>query len=167
MKQWYVVHTHVQKERLAQEHLERQEFVTYFPRYLKTRKHARKVEKIKAALFPRYLFVQFDCEQDRWQAIQSTVGVAHLICHGVRPTPISNHVITAIRNQETQSGLVDIPRPKLTHGQKIFIKQGPFEGYEALFDCSSDEQRVTVLLSLMNQTVKVKTSWDALEISEQ
>ncbi|WP_423064577.1 transcription termination/antitermination NusG family protein, partial [Burkholderia cenocepacia] len=41
---WYVVQTQVNAEAKAVANLGRQGFSTYFPRYLKRRSHARKVE---------------------------------------------------------------------------------------------------------------------------
>ena len=164
MKQWYVVHTHVNKEQTALENLMHQEFHAYYPVYEKTRKHARKVETIKAPLFPRYLFVEFDIDQDQWRAIQSTMGVSHLIGHGVRPTPVPAEIIEAIQQREVAPGLIEIKPPEIKPGQKLLLTEGPFEGFQALFESSSADQRITVLLSYMNQHLKVKTSRSAVEI---
>ena len=45
---WYVVQTQPHAESKAVEHLARQGFGAYLPRYLKRRRHARKVELIAA-----------------------------------------------------------------------------------------------------------------------
>jgi transcriptional antiterminator RfaH len=71
---WYVVHTHPHAEAKAAAHLERQGYSTYLPRYLKCRRHARRIEIVPAPLFPRYLFVTIDRLRQRWRSIQSTVG---------------------------------------------------------------------------------------------
>lgn len=164
MKQWYVVQTHVNKEQTALENLERQNFHAYYPVYKKQRKHARKVETVKAALFPRYLFVEFDIEKDRWRAVQSTIGVSHLICHGIKPTPVPGEIIEAIQQREVEPGLIELSPPPLKAGQKLMITEGPFEGYQALFETASADQRITVLLSYMNQHLKVKTARSAVEV---
>ena len=57
---WYVVRTQPHSENKASAHLGRQGFETYLPRYLKRRRHARRVETVQAALFPCYLFVAID-----------------------------------------------------------------------------------------------------------
>jgi transcriptional antiterminator RfaH len=59
---WYVVQTQINAEAKAARNLLRQGFAIYLPRYLKRRSHARKIEKVPAPLFPRYLFVQIDLE---------------------------------------------------------------------------------------------------------
>ena len=66
---WYAVHTQANNERWATMEMARQGFTAVLPRYLKTRRHARKIETIAAPLFPHYLFAGFDEVKDRSQAI--------------------------------------------------------------------------------------------------
>ena len=75
MKRWYVVHTRPNGELRAAHNLERQGFKTYLARYIKERRHARKVERIQQPLFPRYVFVNLDTDTDRWRSILGTFGV--------------------------------------------------------------------------------------------
>ena len=65
----YVVQTQPHAESKAMGHLIRQGFATYLPRYLKRRRHARKIETVAAPLFPRYLFVTVDMETQQWRSI--------------------------------------------------------------------------------------------------
>jgi transcriptional antiterminator RfaH len=71
---WYLIHSHPHAEGKASEHLRRQGFETYLPRYLKQRRHARRIEKVSAPLFPSYLFAAVDTASQRWLAIDSTIG---------------------------------------------------------------------------------------------
>ena len=82
---WFVAHTHPHAEAKATAHLNRQGFEIYFPRYLKRRRHARRIETVAAPLFPRYLFVAVDLTAQRWRSIYSTVGVTRLVCNGDDP----------------------------------------------------------------------------------
>ncbi|MGD9769432.1 MAG: transcription termination/antitermination NusG family protein, partial [Pseudolabrys sp.] len=56
-RRWYAVQSQPNAENKAVAHLARQGFETYLPRYLKRRRHARRVETVAAPLFPRYLLV--------------------------------------------------------------------------------------------------------------
>ena len=68
-------------------HLQRQGFDVYLPRYL--RGSAMPADQLAAAaLFPTYLFVAMSGPDQRWRAINSTVGVAHLICDERGPVPV-------------------------------------------------------------------------------
>ncbi len=82
---WYVVQTQVNGEAKAAQNLLRQGYEIYLPRYLKRRRHARKVDFVAKPLFPRYMFVTIDMATQRWRSIQSTFGrVAS--CHQWRGT---------------------------------------------------------------------------------
>ena len=60
----------------------RQGYETYLPRYLKRRRHARKVDFAAKPLFPRYMFVAIDMATQRWRSVQSTIGVSRLVTNG-------------------------------------------------------------------------------------
>src|SRR5262249_1580125 len=107
---WYVVQTQPHAESKAVEHLARQGFGAYLPRYLKRRRHARKGEMIGAPLFPRYLFVAVDLETQRWRAIHSTSGVARLVCNGDEPAPVPPNVVLALQQREDAAGFVKLER---------------------------------------------------------
>jgi transcriptional antiterminator RfaH len=109
---WYVVQTHVHAERKAASHLVRQGFSIYLPRYLKRRRHARRVETVEAPLFPRYLFVAIDQMTQRWRAIQSTIGVTHLVRNGDEPAAVPAAVVAALRGREDERGLIHLIRPR-------------------------------------------------------
>jgi transcriptional antiterminator RfaH len=155
MSRWYVVNTQPQKEERAREHLLRQGFDVYLPRWLKRRSHARRVEWLPSPLFPRYLFVGFDIETTRWRAVQSTVGVAHLVCNGGLPLPMADDIVEQIRAREAASGLIDVS-PAFRKGQPVVVGEGPFLDQIGLFECMNDAERVTILLSLLGRDVRVK-----------
>ncbi len=155
MIRWYAVNTQPGKEERAREHLLRQDFKVYLPRCLKRRSHARRVEWVAAPLFPRYLFAGFDIATTRWRAIQSTFGVARLICSGGMPLPAPTGLIEVIRARETEDGLVRIVNT-FRKGQKVAVAEGPFAGADALFECENGDMRVTILLDLLGRAVRVK-----------
>lgn len=96
--QWYAVHAHCENKAAA--HLQRQGFETYLPRYLKRRRHARRIETVAAPVFPRYLFVSIDVTTQRRQAIQSTVGVVGLVRNDEALSPVPPQVIAALKQRE-------------------------------------------------------------------
>jgi len=156
---WYAVHTHPQGETHAYRHLKRQGFEVYLPRYLKKRSHARRIDWRPSPLFPRYLFVGMDIEKIRWRAIQSTVGVSHLVCLGDRPTPVLGNIIDTLRAQENDKGMVDLGTDSTyTRGDEIKILSGAFSEITGLFECRGDRDRVTLLLDLMGRRMRVQTS---------
>src|SRR3954454_1893827 len=119
---WYVIQTQVNAEARAVRNLERQGFEVYLPRYLKRRSHARKIEKVPAPLFPRYMFVRIDIATQRWRSVQSTFGVSHLVLSGSDPAPLAHEVISCLRAREDGSGYVLLDeRPKFALGAKVRV----------------------------------------------
>lgn len=163
MIRWYVARTHALGEEKAQLNLLRQGFQTYLPRYLKSRRHARRTEWVKAPLFPRYLFINFDVTTTRWRAISSTIGIDRIVCAHDHPTPLPAGVIEEIRSREDERGLVSLSRClSLSKGDRVHIGAGPFRDLNGLFDCISDDERIVVLLELLGRQVRVRVPASAL-----
>jgi transcriptional antiterminator RfaH len=153
---WCVVQTHTHAENKAALNLERQGFDTYFPRYLKRRRHARRVENVPAPLFPRYLFVGFDEASGRWRSIQSTLGVSHLVRNGESPAIISARVVDELRSREDGKGFVELSLPsKFVQGESIRVIDGVFGSCFGSFDGMVDRDRVAILLDLLGRKVRV------------
>jgi transcriptional antiterminator RfaH len=153
---WHVVQTHAHAEAKAQMHLARQGFETYLPRYLKRRRHARRVETVASALYPRYLFVRFDTAIHRWRAIQSTVGVARLVCNGDSPAAIDGSVIGGLKGREDTQGFIQLEqRPRFAVGDKVRVSEGAFADCLGLFENVADHERVIILLDLLGRKVRV------------
>ena len=158
---WYVVQTQVNAEAKAARNLLRQGFEIYLPHYLKRRSHARKVEKVAAPLFPRYMFVRIDLATQRWRSVQSTYGVSHLVLNGSDPAPVAGQVIDALKAREDASGYVTLEqRPKFAIGEKVRVLAGVFADNLGLFDGMADRDRVAILLELLGRKVRVSLEAD-------
>jgi transcriptional antiterminator RfaH len=157
MQRWYVINTHSRSEFKAAWHLGNQGFRAYLPQYMKRRRHARRVDMVKAPLFPRYLFVELDLELDQWRAISSTIGVSHMICGGERPLAVPDGVIDGIRAREDETGIVPVAREaKFRKGSKLQIMDGAMIDHVGIFECNSDQDRVVLLLDLLGREVRVR-----------
>jgi len=158
---WYVVQTQINAELKAAHHLLRQGFEIYLPRYLKRRSHARKIEKVPAPLFPRYMFVQIDMATQRWRSIQSTFGVSHLVLQGSDPARVAPQVIESLRAREDDGGYVMLDRrPKFTLGEKVRVLAGAFAENFGLFDGMAERDRIAILLDLLGRKVRVSIEPD-------
>lgn len=163
MKHWYAVYTQPRNEPLASEHLVRQGFDVFFPRYLKRRSHARRVDMVPAPLFPRYVFVSFDVDEGGWRVIRSTRGVIDLVRNGLQPVAVPETIIGEIKRRRDDEGFVVLAKGiKLKRGARIRIDAGPFADYEAIFEKQRDEDRVVALLSLLGRKVVVELPIDSV-----
>lgn len=153
---WYVVHTQAQGERRAECNLHLQGFTTYLPRYLRIRRHARRVDMVARPLFPRYLFVALDVARDPWRSIQSTFGVSNLVVIGNNPISLPDGIIDEIRSREGDEGFVKLGLPAgLRPGSPIRLIDGIFEEHRGIFERLADSHRVAVLLKLLGRDVRV------------
>jgi len=153
---WYVAHTHPHAEAKATAHLSRQGFDVYFPRYIKRRRHARRIETVPAPLFPRYLFVAIDLNAQRWRSIFSTVGVSRLVCNGEDPSPVPVGIVEALKSREDANGFIKLDcRPRFHVGDKIRVLDGAFSSCLGLFEGMAERERVAILLDLLGRKVRV------------
>jgi transcriptional antiterminator RfaH len=160
---WYVVQTQVNGEVKAAQNLLRQGYDIYLPRYLKRRRHARKVDSVPRPLFPRYMFVAIDMATQRWRSIQSTFGVSRLVCNGDDPAAVPNGVVGALKVREDDSGFVKLDqRPRFAPGDKVRILVGVFAENLGLFDGMADRDRVAILLDLLGRKVRVTLDADCV-----
>ncbi len=160
---WYAVQTQPNAETRAVTHLERQGYTTYLPRYLKRRRHARRVDVVAAPLFPRYLFVAINVEAQRWRSINSTLGVSRLVCNGEAPATISASVVSQLRAREDERGFITLERrPLYAPGDTVRILDGAFAASLGLYEGTADHDRVAILLDLLGRKVRVRLDVDAI-----
>ena len=153
---WYVVQTQVNGEVKAARNLLRQGYDIYLPRYLKRRRHARKVDFVAQPLFPRYIFVAIDMATQRWRSIQSTFGVSRLVCNGDDPALVPDGVVPALRAREDDKGFVKMEvRPAFAPGDKVRVLAGAFMDSAGLFNGLADHDRVSILLDMLGRKVRV------------
>jgi transcriptional antiterminator RfaH len=164
VKHWYAVHTKPSKEAQADEHLRRQGFEVFLPQFEKQRSHARKMEQVPAPLFPRYLFVLFDADEQGWRVIRSTRGVVDLIRNGNELVRVPEAVIDEIKARADERGFILLARQlKLDKGDRIKIGGGAFSAVEAIFQSQRSGDRVVALLSLLGREVMVDVPLKAVE----
>lgn len=153
---WYVAQTHPNAELKACVNLQRQGFGVYLPRYLKRRRHARRIETVAAPLFPRYLFVAIDMSVQPWRGIHSTFGVNHLVCNGDEPASVPGGVVENLQQRQDERGFVQLSLPpRFAPGDKIRVLDGVFTACSGLFEKMTDSERVAVLLDLLGRKVRV------------
>ena len=153
---WYVVQTQVNGEAKAAQNLLRQGYEIYLPRYLKRRRHARRVDFTSRPLFPRYMFVAIDMATQRWRSIQSTFGVARLVSNGDDPATVPDGVVHALRAREDDKGFVRLDsKPIFAPGDKVRVLAGAFMDSAGLFNGLADHDRVSILLDMLGRKVRV------------
>ncbi|MGB1801057.1 MAG: transcription/translation regulatory transformer protein RfaH [Gammaproteobacteria bacterium] len=155
MRAWYLIYTKPSQEDIALDNLERQDYEAYLPKILGLRKKGGRSVKAPAPMFPRYLFIHLDNQEDDWGPIRSTIGVQKLVRFGVEAARIPNTLIEHIRKRENEDGLVCLPDKEYKQGDKVRINSGPFEGYEAIFSEKQSKDRVIVMLGIAEKHIAI------------
>ncbi len=161
---WYAAYTQPHAEAKALDHLQRQGYSIYLPRYRRWVRHARKRALVSRPLFPRYLFVGLDRLTQRWRPIRSTAGVLGLVRSGEEPVPVAPEIIDALRHREGE-GAFDVlsPAQQLRTGDTVRVTQGPFEDLVGRLLGSADHERVYILLDLLGRAVRAEVAATAVE----
>jgi transcriptional antiterminator RfaH len=162
---WYVVQTRPHAECKAQENLRRQGFTTYLPKLIKSRRHARKIERVSRPLFPRYMFVLIDSTHQGWHAIRSTFGVSNLVGGECGPMALRDGVIEALRQREGADGHIRLDRPTFMRGAAVRVLDGAFASCLGLFERMNDKDRVSVLLDLLGRRVRVVLEAESITVA--
>lgn len=154
-KQWYALMSKPQKDAYAEEQLNNQGYNTYRPLAMRERRRRGKIIKVTESLFPRYLFINLDAVNDNWAPIQSTYGVSGMVRFGDLPLSVPETLIEQLRRQENQfqEKAIDLDRFQL--GDVVTIGGGSFEGLNAVFERYSGEERVILLMNILNAQTKV------------
>jgi transcriptional antiterminator RfaH len=162
MKRWYALYTKVHEEVWAGNNLRQRGLEIYLPRFAKRRRHARKVEIVKAPLFPRYLFARADVDLGQRPTMAYAQGVEYVVGFGRRLAVVADHLIDELRAREDDGGLISMAaHPAFRRGQKIRISEGALLDNTGLFESSSDA-RVFVLLNLLGGQVRTSLPISAI-----
>lgn len=159
---WYAIHVLPRMEATAEAHLKRQGFEVFVPRVRVTRRHARRIETVRAPLFPRYGFVRLDVLRQRWRSVNGTTGVASLVMTHDRPQAIPVGIVETFLAALTPDGVVDLDHG-FRMGDPVRLIAGPFAGQLGVLTRLDDKGRVEMLLSLINGIVRLKVARDVLE----
>ncbi len=149
---WYAIQSHPNKEDFLWNQLRLRDIEVFYPR---VRVHTvnPRARKIKA-YFTGYLFVRVDLDEMGVSTLQWMPHARGLISFGGEPAVVPEGLISAIRQRvgeisKAGGELFD----GLQAGDEVIIHDGPFAGYEGIFDLRlTGSERVRVLLQLLNHT---------------
>lgn len=151
---WIVVNTHSHREKIAEDHLRRQGFVTYCPRIGRQQRRCGKFLYVVRPLFPGYMFVKVS-RDGNWRPILSTLGVRRVIRFGNATPFLDPGFVEELQAREVD-GVIAAPSVQFAPGQHVKIAGGPFEGRIATILEVRENVRLDILMSLLGQSVRVR-----------
>jgi len=86
-------------------------------------------------LYPGYIIVEMDLDDDVWYLIKDTPGIGDFVGSYQNPQPLSPPEVEKILNT-INKGKEDVPEVKidLEAGDGVKIKEGPFENFDGTVD---------------------------------
>lgn len=160
MSAWYLVQCKPQSANRAELNLLNQHFECFLPRHHVQRKRAGALRWVTEPLFPNYLFLRLN-ENSNWRVIRSTKGVARIVSFNGGPTPVPNQLVLDLKQyceSLSQSEQESYCRP----GDKALITEGCFKDLEAIVQSVNSDERVVLLLKLLNRTQSIEMPIRAL-----
>lgn len=157
---WHAVHTNARAEWLAKSRLEEQAYAVFYPHFLGTVRHARKVIGVIKPYFPRYLFVGVRPDQSLY-AVNKTMGVSTVVYIGDVPLEVPGPVMAELRSRGDEDGRVAMEegrrkaRPAV--GSRVSLA-GPLEGFVAQVAEIDGGDHVRVWVQMFGRLVEARVS---------
>lgn len=160
--QWYAVQCQRLKEWQAAAALEKRlELAVFLPEI-----HYRIAGRVRRALFfPGYLFVQANLREVALSHINNMPGILHIVSFGELPQPIPAGVVDEIRQRVNELNAYGGQMPHgFRLGDRLRIKDGPFQGLEAAFlGPMKPSERVRILLEFLGGPRETEVMVNILE----
>ena len=134
--------------------LKLQSFQYFAPEYEETIRNGNSFKKVKKLLFPGYIFIKVNLEQNNYQAVNFTSGISTIIkkSNG-KPGVVSNKFIEELKkNVSNKTSSKNILQP----GLKIKFIKGPFTGYIGKILTLEKDSRIRILFDLIENCRSVK-----------
>ncbi len=175
-KQWYAVHTYAGQEDKVQQNIEKRSIAVG----LQTRisrvivpveevasMRAGKPVKVKKKIFPGYVLVEMDMDDESWTFIRQTVGVTGFLGQvtgtASRPMPLRPEEVEAlIGGQGQETGL---PKTQIYHtGDHISVIAGPFTGAEGrITEINTKTEKLKVTIQLFGRETAIDLDFAHVE----
>jgi len=113
------------------------------------------------ALFPGYLFVNFNQTSVSATTVRSTRGVSHFVTCAGSPVMVPDRLIEQLQKR-TDPGNAELVSDLPQAGDQLEVIDGPFRGLNAVFSQIDGDQRAVVLINLLNQQVEASIPLSSL-----
>jgi transcriptional antiterminator RfaH len=163
-EQWYALRCKPRKEDIVWRQVRSQGFESYYP-LLKVQPVNPRASKYRP-YFPGYMFVRANLAEVGMSTFQWMPHAIGLVTFGEEAAVVPENLIQAIRRRvEEIAAAGGEVFHGLSQGDKVMINEGPFSGYEAIFDTRlPGSERVRVLLQLLNSKRQVPVELKAGQI---
>jgi len=168
--QWFVVHTYAGYEnkvksnlesRIASMNMEERIFEVVIPVEDVIEFKGGKKQVVSKKVFPGYLLVRMDLDDDSWYVVRNTPGVTGFVGLGARPTPLSRREVENIlqvkTGDEVEGAKKTRPRLEYETGESVRVKEGPFADFTGtIAEINEDQLKLKVLVNIFGRETPVE-----------
>jgi transcriptional antiterminator NusG len=167
---WYVVHTYAGYEnkvksnlqsRIASMNMEDRIFECVIPMEDVIEFKGGKRVTVQKKVFPGYLLVRCELDDDSWRVVRNTPGVTGFVGLGAKPTPLSRKEVESIL-QVQPTGADGAPkkarhRAMYENGESVRVREGPFADFTGtIADINEDQMKLKVLVNIFGRETPVE-----------
>ncbi|HET8929533.1 MAG TPA: transcription termination/antitermination protein NusG [Acidimicrobiales bacterium] len=123
-------------------------------------KGGRKVVSNKK-MFPGYLLVRCDLDDDSWYVIRNTPGVTGFVGQGSKPSPLPRRDVESFLSVKPEgadaAAKLGKPRIDFELGETVRVKEGPFAEFSGeIVEINADQLKVKVLVNIFGRETPVE-----------
>jgi transcriptional antiterminator NusG len=123
-------------------------------------KNGKKVV-VQKKVFPGYLLVRCDLDDDSWYVIRNTPGVTGFVGQGAKPSPLRRRDVETFLlvkgDEEAQVAKRGKPKLEYEMGETVRVKEGPFADFSGqIIDINEDHLKVKVLVNIFGRETPVE-----------
>jgi len=171
---WYILKVQSNREESIREGMLRRVAIQGLNRYFGevivptekvTEFKAGKKRVIKRKLYPGYIVVHMEINEDTWFLVRETPGIGDFTGASGVPTPMLPHEVERIiaKQEEKSEKAPDLKIP-FAKGDRVKIIEGNFENFEGEVDTiDKTNGRVTVMITIFNRTTPVEFEYWQVE----
>jgi len=120
-----------------------------------------KKQQVQRKVFPGYVLVRMDLEDDSWYVVRNTPAVTGFVGPpGARPVPLSLGEVESIL-REPEEGEVVAPSVEYEVGENLRVTSGPFADFTGtISEINADQSKLKVLVSIFGRETPVELGFD-------
>lgn len=154
MEHWFAIYTKSRTEKKVADRLADQHIEVYCPTQTVLRQWSDRKKKVKVAVFPSYVFVKFQDDNERLRILQ-TPGVVNFVRHLGADAKIRPKEIEAIQNLLGEYEEVTVE--PFEKGDKVQIQYGSMKGQEGKV-IITQKDKVIVYIESLGLSLKAEVS---------
>jgi transcriptional antiterminator NusG len=170
-KRYYVIHTYSGYENKVKANLEHRIesmsmsekiFNVFIPKETVTeiKQGGKKVTSDKK-VFPGYILVEMQLDDDSWYVVRNTPGVTGFVGSQGKPVPLSRDEVKRIKGSTGVAGVKPKSFTEFHEGMAVKVTSGPLAEFDGtVAEVNADQGKIKVMVSIFGRETPVELGFD-------